>query len=68
MVDTSRQAGAHPFDGIYAFEVFRSILGDEAAERILRTKYDLEERPTACADLPESGVDFSDRNRLYLGF
>ena len=67
MAARNRQAGAHPFSGIYAFEVFRSVVGDDAAERILRTKYDLDDRATGCADIGKCGVDLAERDRRRAG-
>jgi hypothetical protein len=63
MVDSSRQAGVHRFDGIYEFEVLRRIAGDAAAEEFLLVDYKLHRGSSRAANVARNGLDLGDRNR-----
>jgi hypothetical protein len=63
MVKGSRQAGAHPLSGDYQFEVLRTIIGDDAAERASRIEYKLKERSPSKGDVGDDCLDFVQRDR-----
>ena len=63
----SRQAGAHRFDGVYAFEVLRRIAGDAAAEEFLLVDYQLPKRSRGTPYIASGSVDVAHSDRIDAG-
>jgi len=66
MTQSALKDGAHPFSGIYAFEVLRELIGDEKAERVLRVEYNLQDGAASRANVVDGAFDFSEGNRLNV--
>lgn len=67
MVDRSRQAGAYQATLNHDFEVLRSFLGDEGAERALGVEYHLQDSAAGRPDGRHSCFNRSERNGGKIG-
>ena len=68
MVEGKRQAGVHRFEGIYAFEIARRLIGDELAERLLLCDYESQKRRSRSANFRRDELNVRNGDRVHVGF
>lgn len=66
MGDTgTRQADAHKFAGIYAFETLRRFIGDAAAEEFLLVEYRLQRNEPGLSDIVGNDPNLFERDQVH---